>query len=287
MPVLVPTTLSDVRDAMRRYPGAQLLAGGTDFMVEVNYGHRRPESVISLRRVAELRERRYDGDRVILGAGTTYADLGAPDIVEIAPALAEAARTVGSPQIRNAGTLGGNVGTGSPAGDTLPVLAALDASVHLLSTGGATREVRWDSFFVAPKRTAKQPDELITAVSFRRTDGPQEYLKVGTRNAMVISVAGLALVVDRSTQTVRVGLGSVGPVPLRTPAAETFLAARIDWSAAESTVTAADAQAFADLVADAARPITDHRATAEYRRHAVRVLARRAIHRCFPSTPSH
>jgi CO/xanthine dehydrogenase FAD-binding subunit len=293
-----PSSLDEALDALAAHPNAHILAGGTDFMVEVNYGHRRPDTIISLRRVRELRQRDYQSDRVVLGAGVTYADLGAADVARHFPALGAAARTVGSPQIRNAGTLGGNVGTGSPAGDTLPVLAALDAQIHLLATDRSLRIVPWSEFFIAPKRTARRSNELIVGVELALHDTRQDYLKVGTRNAMVISVAGLALVVDRTDRTVRVGLGSVGPVPLRAPEAEAFASEHIAWDRLAalpdfSDTSIGDAsgeysraiddprtyETFGVMVAGAAKPISDQRSTADYRAHAVKVLAQRALMR--------
>ncbi len=278
MTVLLPDSLDRACAQLADHPEAHVLAGGTDFMVEVNFGHRRPEAVLSLARVTELRGWHVEGDRLVLGAGVTYTELTDPAVAELAPALAQAARTVGSPQIRNAGTVGGNLGTGSPAGDTLPVLAALDAVVELVSVTGR-RSLPIAEYCIGPKRTARDATELIASVSIPVARGPQEYLKVGPRNAMVISVAGLAAVADLEARTVGVGLGSVGPVPLRAPDAEAWVATRIDWAAGR--IDEADATEFGGLVASAARPIDDHRATADYRRHCVGVLARRAITRMF------
>ncbi len=281
MTVLLPDSLDRACTQLAEHPEAHVLAGGTDFMVEVNFGHRRPEAVLSLAKVPELRGWRREGDSLVLGAGATYTELTDPALEALAPALAQAARTVGSPQIRNAGTIGGNLGTGSPAGDTLPVLVALDGVVELQSTEGV-RSLPVSEFCTGPKRTARRPDEIITAVTIPVAAGPQEYLKVGPRNAMVISIAGLAAVSDRDAHTVSVGLGSVGPVALRAPDAESWIAERIDWSSARLG-DPADAGEFGRLVAEAARPIDDHRATADYRRHCVGVLARRAITRMFAS----
>jgi CO/xanthine dehydrogenase FAD-binding subunit len=277
--VLLPDSLDRACAQLADHPEAHVLAGGTDLMVEVNFGHRRPEAVLSLARVPELKGWGRDGDTLVLGAGVTYTELCDPAVAELAPALAQAARTVGSPQIRNAGTIGGNLGTGSPAGDTLPVLAALDATVELVSVTGR-RTLPIADFCTGPKRTARDATEIIASVSLPVTRGPQEYLKVGPRNAMVISVAGLAAVADLEARRVAVGLGSVGPVPLRAPEAEAWVVDRIDWGTARLT-DPADATAFGALVAAAARPIDDHRATADYRRHCVSVLARRALTRMF------
>src|SRR4051794_26621341 len=279
------TSLADALAAMAIDPAAHVLAGGTDLMVEVNFGHRSPSAVIAIDRVPELRGwRRVDGPvgpggALRLGAGLTYRDMLALDLAALVPALAQAARTVGSPQIRNAATLGGNVGTCSPAGDGLPVLAALDAIVHLVSAT-ASRNLSFSDFMTGPKRTALLPGELIEAVTVPVFQGWQGYAKVGVRNAMVISNAGACLVVD-DTGAVRIALGSVGPTILRCPDAEAFANSVVDH---DNRSVAEDAVAeFGRLTAEAARPIDDHRSTAAYRRHAVAVLARRLLRRAFPN----
>jgi CO/xanthine dehydrogenase FAD-binding subunit len=278
MTMLLPTSVDEAISALVETQ-AQVLAGGTDFVVEVNAGHRRPDAVVSLGRIRELQEwQRHDG-WVRLGAAVTYTEMLQPDLAGLLPALAHAARTVGSPPIRNAGTIGGNLGTASPAGDTLPVLAALDAVVEVAGPSGV-RDVPIEDFVTGPKRNSLGPGELVTAVRLPLFPGPQEYRKVGIRNAMVIAVASLAFAVDADGRTVRCALGSVGPVPLRARQAETWLAERVDWDRMTLTDPAAPSH-FAALVAEAARPIDDHRSTAEYRRHAVRVLAARAAAQAF------
>jgi CO/xanthine dehydrogenase FAD-binding subunit len=271
-----PRTLDDAVTALAEAPEAHVLAGGTDLMVEVNLGHRRPGGVVALRRVEELRGHRVDDDVLELGALVTYAQME-HDLAELAPGLAMAARTVGSPQIRNAGTVGGNVGTASPAGDTLPWLVALDAEVVLASADGV-RTVPLAEHIVGPKRTGLRPGEVITALRVPRVAGPQHVAKIGPRNAMVISVASLALVLDTTNRRVRVGMGSVGPVPVRPTAAEEAVSAAVDWAALTCPDDAI--AAFAAACAEAASPITDHRSTAEYRHHAVGVLAARCLRRC-------
>jgi CO/xanthine dehydrogenase FAD-binding subunit len=278
MGVLIPTTLDDALEGLAGRPGSQLLAGGTDFMVEVNFGHRRPTDVVVLDRLAELKEWERQADGVRIGAGVTYARLRQPDLAALVPALAEAARTVGSPQIRAAGTIGGNLATCSPAGDTLPVLSALDATVELASVRGR-RLLSVHEFMVGVKRTALAPDELVVSVTVPVLDGWQGFAKVGVRNAMVISMVGACLATDRPTRSVRVAMGAVGPTILRAPAAEAWLAGRVDWDGGE--LGAAIAAEFGQRVAAAARPIDDHRSTAEYRRHAVGVLAARLAQRAF------
>ena len=275
MNAVLPTTVDEAIGALADVPDALVLAGGTDLMVAVNAGTTVVPAVVALTSVDGLRGVRRDGDDLVLGAMTTYTEMLTGDVAELAPGLAQAARTVGSPQIRNAGTIGGNLATASPAGDTLPVLAALDATVELVGPDGA-RSMPVTDFLVGPKRSALGVSELISAVRLPVVAGPQQYRKVGVRNAMVIAVASLALVVDRTVGTVRVGLGSVGPVPLRAPDAEAFAASAVDWSTG-TLIDPSAAVRFGELVAEAARPIDDHRSTASYRRHAVAVLARRAL----------
>jgi CO/xanthine dehydrogenase FAD-binding subunit len=280
MPVLTPAALADALDALDRDPSALVLSGGTDLMVEINGGHRAvATTVVSLRRIEELRSVTSAGGWLHMGGGVTFTRLLEADVVAAAPALAHAARTVGSPQIRNAATIAGNIATASPAGDSLPVLVALDAVVTI--AGAARRRtVPLTDLIVGPKRTSLGPGELITEVSVPIVRGHQEYRKVGARNAMVIAVASVALVIDLDAFTVRVGLGSVGPVPLRAPEAEGWIADRLAWEQdGARLVDDADAPAFGALVAGAALPIDDHRSTAAYRRHAVGVLATRCLRR--------
>jgi CO/xanthine dehydrogenase FAD-binding subunit len=281
MPVLVPTSLEEAVSLLSASPGALILAGGTDAMVEVNAGHRRPATVVVVNRVAEMRSWTFDRDAatVRIGAAVTYAELLESPLAELVPALAEASRTVGSPQIRHAGTLGGNLGTCSPAGDGLPVLAALNAVVHLAGPRGE-RSLPVAEFMVGVKRTAREPDELIAAVTVPVLRGYQGYSKVGVRNAMVIALATACVAVDGDGGSIRLAIGSVGPTIIRCAEAERFAMDSIDPGGRRA---AADVVAhFGELAAAASRPIDDHRATAAYRRHATRVLASRLLRRAFP-----
>jgi CO/xanthine dehydrogenase FAD-binding subunit len=280
MSVTVPTTLADALAALAA-PGAVALAGGTDLMVEINAGLRRPSDVVALDRVPELKVWHHDeaAGTVRIGAGVTYVRLLSEPFASLVPALAEAARTVGSPQIRNAGTLGGNLATCSPAGDGLPVLAALDAQVELASTTG-TRRLSVHELMVGVKRTALAPGELVVAVHLPVLAGWQGYSKVGVRNAMVIAIASACLVTDRPGRSVRLALGAVGPTIVRARATEAWLAERIDWEAGR--VPEAVVDELGRRVAAEARPIDDHRSTAAYRRHAVAVMSRRLLRRAFP-----
>jgi CO/xanthine dehydrogenase FAD-binding subunit len=283
--VLVPDRLDDALAALDSDPALTVLAGGTDLMVELNYGRRRPIDVLSLRRLAGLRdwhvERTVAGaDEVVLGAAVTYTMLLGDELAGLLPSLAQAARTVGSPQIRNTGTIGGNLITGSPAGDTLPVLVALEATVELASARTGTRRLRVSEFLTGPKQTARRPDELLVAVRVPAARGRSEFLKIGVRNAMVIAVANCALVVDRERRALRCALGSVGPVPIRDESAELWATTRLDWDG-HAAPHPSVIEGFGRRMAAAARPIDDHRATAAYRRHAVGVMARRALERAW------
>lgn len=280
MSVATPRSLDEAVELLAQDPSASLLAGGTDLMVEVNLHGRRPASVVSLTRVPELSMWRIDEDRVVIGSGVPYAAMETGPLAEVLPALAQAARTVGSPQIRAAGTLGGNLGTCSPAGDGLPVLSALDATVDLVSASGS-RSVPFGEFMVGVKKNSARPGELIRSVTVPRHDRVpgsswQGYAKVGTRNAMVIATASVCLL--RTASRVAVAMGAVGPTILRATDAEEWLAARGGLSVPPSDDEISE---FADRVADAARPIDDHRSTAAYRRHAVRVLSRRLLERSY------
>lgn len=273
--VLLPTTVEELVDVRAAHPDALVLAGGTDLMVAINAGALPVPGVIALRGVTDLRGWRREGEEVAVGAATTYADLLAPEVAALLPGMAQASRTVGSPQIRSAGTLGGNLGTASPAGDALPVLVALGATVDLRSPDGL-RRLPVGELVTGPKRTALAPDEVIASVRLPVARGPQQYRKVGVRNAMVISVASVAVVVDTGARTVGVGLGSVGPVPLPAPDACAFAADAVDWATGALHDPGA-AHRFGELAAAACSPVDDHRSTAAYRRHAVRVLAARAL----------
>lgn len=280
MEVLLPSTLTEALEMKAEHPEAVPIAGGTDVMVLVNADLLRPETFLDVSRLPELGTWRLEDDELFAGAGVTYARI-LRELPEMR-ALAQASRAVGSPQIRNRGTLGGNVGTASPAGDSLPVLAVHDAQV-VLASAVRERSVPWGEFLLGVKRTALEPDELILGARWRVLPGPQSFAKVGTRNAMVISVASLCFALDPSTRTVRVAMGSVAPTVIRAPEAEGFLADALEragaWDDPSAPIAAADAETFAERVAAAARPIDDVRGTAAYRRHAVHVLARRALAR--------
>jgi CO/xanthine dehydrogenase FAD-binding subunit len=269
-----PTTWTEALAVKAERPEAVAISGGTDLMVELNFDRRRPEVLLDLTGVSELgRWQRTDGT-VRVGAGVPYSRI-IGELGDVLPGLALASRTVGSPQIRNRGTLAGNLATASPAGDALPPLVVADATVEVESVrGGRTVAVR--EFFRGPKRSVLEPDELIRAVRIPVADGPEQFAKVGTRNAMVIAVCSFALALHPERRAAAGCIGSAGPTVRPTPEADAFLAAELPWDA-PAELPGAVASRFGELVASAARPIDDVRGTADYRRHAVGVLARRTL----------
>ncbi|WP_405138700.1 FAD binding domain-containing protein [Nocardia sp. NBC_01388] len=278
MEFLRPATWADALAARADYPDAAPIAGGTDVMVELNFDLRRPPALLDLTRVGELAEWTVVEGVLRIGAGVTYyrliSELGAR-----LPGLAMAARTVGSPQIRNRGTVGGNLGAASPAGDAHPSLLADDAVVEAHSVRGI-RHIPITDFYTGVKRNALAPDELIAAFWVRPATGPQQFSKIGTRNAMVISVTAFALSLRPDRREVGTGFGSAAPTPRRATAAEQFLSDELTASGRWESRTELDPtviRRFGELVAEAAAPIDDVRGTAEYRRHALSVLARRTL----------
>ncbi len=261
MEVVSPASLDEALQVKARHPDAVPIQGGTDVMVELNFDRRRPEVLLNLNEVPELRGWSRENGAIRLASGLTYAEAMEPSLAELFPALAEASRTVGSPQIRNRGTIGGNLGTASPAGDALPPLLIEGADVELASVRG-TRTMTLRDFLVGPKRNAAEPDELIAAVLITSSGAPQTFMKVGPRNAMVIAVCSLAVAADRNRGEVRASFGSAGPVP-------GLVSCPID-----------EARSLPELVVEASSPIDDVRGSAAYRRHALRVLAGRALERC-------
>lgn len=279
MEVHLPRTLVEALEAKADHPEAQPIAGGTDLMVELNFDLRRPEAIVDVSRVPELREWRREDGSLFLGSGVTYARI-VRELPEFVP-LVEASRTIGSPQIRNRGTVGGNLGTASPAGDALPVLAVYDADVVLGRAGGPTRAVPWNKFTVGVKKTTLERDELILGTRWKVVRGPGSFSKIGVRSAMIISTAGVAFQMDEDARTVRVALGSVAPTIVRAPEAEAFLGDELTragvWDDPAAPLTDPVYEGFGERVAAASRPIDDVRGTAAYRRHACWVLARRAL----------
>ncbi len=278
MEFVQPLSMTEALEAKNAHPRAVPIRGGTDVMVELNFARSRPDVVLDLSRVEELEEWGTEDGRLRVGAGVSYTRI-IEELGDRLPGLAMASRTVGSPQIRNRGTVGGNLGTASPAGDALPPLYASDAEVEVVSVDGS-RRIPVADFIRGPKQNALAPNELISAFSIAGADGPQQYSKIGTRNAMVIAVCAFALALHPERGRVGTCIGSAGPTPIRAVEAESFVrGVMAEGRLWESRAALPDAafRRFGELVAGAARPIDDVRGTAEYRRHSVRVLARRAL----------
>jgi CO/xanthine dehydrogenase FAD-binding subunit len=226
-------------------------------MVALNFDRGRPAALLNLNEVAELRGFTREDGALRLGSGLTYAEIEHGELKDVLPALAEASRTVGSPQIRNRGTIGGNLGTSSPAGDALPPLLIEEAEVECTSMRG-TRRIPLGEFVTGVKRNALEPDELITAVWLTPSNAPQTFMKIGPRNAMVIAVVSLAV---SAGDELRASFGSASPRPVLV------------------TAPRDEAGSFAEQVAAAASPIDDVRGSERYRRHALQVLTTRALKR--------
>jgi CO/xanthine dehydrogenase FAD-binding subunit len=273
-----PLSMSEALEAKDAHPEAVPIRGGTDVMVELNFARSRPEVVLDLSRVEELEEWGTEDGLLRVGAGVSYTRI-IEEIGDRLPGLAMASRTVGSPQIRNRGTVGGNLGTASPAGDGLPPLYASDAEVEVVSVDGS-RKMPVADFVRGPKQNALAGNELISAFYVAPADGPQQYSKIGTRNAMVIAVCAFGLALHPGRGRVGACVGSAGPTPIRAEEAERFVQGVIEegglWES-RAAIPGAALRRFGELVAGAARPIDDVRGTAEYRRHSVGVLARRAL----------
>jgi CO/xanthine dehydrogenase FAD-binding subunit len=261
MDVITPRSLDEALRLKEKKPDARPIQGGTDVMVELNFDRARPEVLLNLNEVPELRGWSRENGSLRLGAGLTYTEVLESELAELVPALAEASRTVGSPQIRNRGTIGGNLGTSSPAGDALPPLLVENAEIEAASVRGS-RRIAASDFFLGPKRNALEPDELVVSIYVEPSRQPQTFMKIGPRNAMVIAVCSLALVTDRERDEVRASFGSAGPVPGLVVA------------------SLSESRDFPERVAAAASPIDDVRGTAAYRLHALRVLTQRALERC-------
>ena len=276
MEFLRPSTWADALAAKAAHPAAVPIAGGTDVMVELNFDHRRPPALLDLGPVAELADWSTVDGRLRIGATVPYTRI-ITELGDKLPGLAMASRTVGSPQIRNRGTVGGNLGTASPAGDAHPALLAGDAVVEVASVRG-TRLIPAAEFYAGVKRNALAPDELIAAVHLAPADGPQQFAKVGTRNAMVIAVCAFGVSLFPTTGRVGAAIGSAAPTPRHAEAAEEFITGELaDRWVGRNPLPDSVIRRFGELVATAAAPIDDVRGSAAYRRHALAVLARRTL----------
>ncbi|MGH3501691.1 MAG: FAD binding domain-containing protein, partial [Nocardioidaceae bacterium] len=278
MEFLAPATLPDALAAKAEHPDAMPITGGTDVMVELNFDQHRPDHLLDLTRVPELAEWTTDDAQLRIGAGVTYTRV-IEELGHTLPGLAMAARTVGSPQIRNRGTVGGNLGAASPAGDSHPPLLAAEADVELASVRGV-RRVPAAEFYTGVKRHVGNADELVTAIILTPPRGPQQFCKIGTRNAMVISVSAFGLALHPDRRVVRTGVGSAAPTPRRATQAEDFVSTALEehglWESRD-VLPESLVHEFGERVRAAGAPIDDVRGTAAYRLHSLAVMARRAL----------
>jgi CO/xanthine dehydrogenase FAD-binding subunit len=276
MDFLRPATWEDALAAKAEHRDALPIQGGTDVMVEINFDVHRPPALLDLNRVTDLTTWDVaDDGRLRIGAGVPYVRL-IKELGDRLPGLAQASRTVGSPQIRNRGSVGGNLGAASPAGDSHPPLLAGDAVIEVESAARGVRMIPATEFYLGVKRNALEDDELIRAFWTAPASGPQYFSKIGTRNAMVIAVCSFAIALHPEERRVGTGVGSAAPTPRRATAAEEFLSAELDWEG-RGPLSISTAQRFGELVKEAASPIDDVRGTADYRKHAVSVMARRTL----------
>ena len=274
--LLQPRSLSEALKAKREYGDrARVLAGGTDLLVLLKERKLKTEAVISLRHLRELSLIREQPEGVTLGALVTHTDAAISEIVRRRfPDLAEACSQVGATQIQNLGTIGGNLCNASPAADTAPPLFLLDAVLTLASSGGE-RQVPIHDFFLGPRQTVLKADEILKDIFIPTISGRRgaTYLKLGRRQAMEIAIVGLGMAIhlngsDQVVSECRIAMGSVAPTVLRARSAEAVLRDR--------EITSELVDEVAAVAADAARPISDVRASAEYRLDMIRVLCRQA-----------
>jgi len=279
-------SLSEAIKLLASETGVALIAGGTDLVVKLKDGALRPSVLVAIDGLPELSTiEGRDGEGLWVGAAATHADIMAsPAVRDSAPLLAAACATVGSPQIRNRGTIGGNVVTASPAGDAIPALLCLDAVVHIDGAAGE-RAVPAERFFVGPGRTVLAAGEMVTGFLIPPTTAARRwaYRKLGQRKALSVSIAGVAVtlgIVDGAVVHARVALGSVAPTVRRAPALERALIGPVP-----------DETHLMDLAAlarEAASPITDIRGSATYRLDMVEALTYQALYEalhCDPSQP--
>ncbi len=283
--VTLPASLDEAVAALTAMPAAVPVAGGTDLMAAVNKGQLRPAGLVGLGRINELRGWQYQDGHALLGAGLTHARMGRPDFAALIPALATAARAAGPPQIRNAGTLGGNIVTAAPTGDSLPVLAALEADLLVVGPGGS-REIPVSHLLAG--REMLGPAELVAFVRVPLLHAPQVFLKATGRTGPGRALASVAVVLDPARRAVRCAVGAIAPMPLRPLEAEHWIASLVDWDA-ERGLTPEALMAFGEYVAAACIPDQPPAAEGEeppplppavlQLRRTVAVLARRALGR--------
>ena len=271
-----PNTIEETLRLMSKF-GAQskILVGGTDLTSGVRSGKIiLPENIIEIGHVKELNFIDDAADIVNVGATTKLSEImSSPIIKSKVPILVEAITTMASFQVRNMGTIGGNLCNASPAADTAPPLLVLDAMIEVMNIK-SKRRIPIDQFFTGPSKTAAGPDEIVTKIQIPKQQPTDrwDFVKLGRRKALtlsIISIAALAKIVDNRFQDVKIALGAVAPTPLRAKKAETFLKGR---SASEDVIDEAS-----QIVRDEINPISDVRASKEYRREMAYTITKKML----------
>ena len=271
-----PQDLKELLAIKEEFKGrAMVIAGGTNLIPNMRGGALSPELLIDVIGLEEFSRIGEENGRISVGAMTLISTVASSDIIKRkSPILASAARQLGNPLTRNRATLGGNLADASPAADTAPPLLALEAIVHSARPGGRGREIPLDQFFLGPRQTVLEDDEIITRITFPKPKDPStgSHIKFGLRNAMAISVASIAVMLEREgkrCRKARVALGSVAPKPIRAYLVEKMLEGKeVDREVLEACSAA---------IREEISPISDIRASAEYRRLVVPVLLKRAV----------
>jgi CO/xanthine dehydrogenase FAD-binding subunit len=270
-----PETVEETVRLLNENSGrAVVLSGGTDLVVLMKQGKRTPEMLVSLKHIKELKEIKLEADGSLrIGPSATLNEISCSKVVnDFQPAIAVAAASVGSNQVRNRGTIGGNICHASPSADTAPILLTLDAKVELKGLNGS-RVVPLSEFFVGPGKTVIEPGELLTGILVPASSAGLKavFLKLGVRKAMEISIASVAVALkmnDDICKTARIAFGAVAPTPMLSKKVENCLVGNKVLDKVEEA---------ADIVMGECRPITDIRATADYRRQMIGVLVKRAL----------
>lgn len=276
----VATDLADALSWYQQHPQATVIAGGTEVLADVALEERQPQGYLHIGRVDELQRVKITDALITLGAGTTIERLMQADLAEASPLLAQVAGSIGTPQSRRRGTVGGNLGGGQPDRSLAPALLALGTSVVLCSHSRGERRLPLADFLVDRGRTALAADELITSFEVQRCPGFQAFTLVGPRHALVYPTVAMALVVNPTAQTLALGIGNAAATAIRADQAES-LSSTLDWG--RQTLSDEMARHFGELAAAATSPVDDVQASADYRRHAVAVMARRLLQRAFSS----
>jgi carbon-monoxide dehydrogenase medium subunit len=271
-----PETLREASELLTLYPeGARLLAGGTDLLNQLSLTREQGIKIVSLKRISELRGIRQDKTgEVFIGALTCHSDVAASPIIrQHLPALARASSLVGSPSIRNLGTIGGNIANASPSADTAPPLLAYAAKAVVWCLQGE-KEIPVETFFTGPSSTVLKRGEILKGFLLKPEKGGKgAYEKLGTRKAQEIAIVNLCVTLHAEENSrlseVRIALGAVAPTPFRARKAEAHL--RLE------SITADQITQAAQIAMSEASPITDIRASADYRREMIGILVKNMI----------